>query len=75
MDERGQLEAVLAGGMQLRLGSKDFLQRMHRFKGIYRTELAVRRTEVERVDLRYESGIAVAFKESTESDPSHMAGL
>jgi cell division protein FtsQ len=75
VDERGQLEAVLAGGMQLSLGSDDFLERMHRFKGIYRTELAARRTEVARVDLRYESGVAVAFKEPTETDPSHMAGL
>lgn len=75
VDERGQLEAVLAGGMQLSLGGDDFLERMQRFKGIYRTELAARRTEVVRVDLRYESGIAVAFKEPAESDPSHMAGL
>lgn len=75
VDERGQLEAVLAGGMQLSLGGDDFLERMRRFNGIYLTELAVRRTEVVRVDLRYESGIAVAFKEPVESDPSHMAGL
>ncbi len=62
VDERGQMEAVLAGGMQLNLGSEDFLGRMHRFVGIYRTELAARAAEVVRVDLRYESGIAVAFK-------------
>jgi cell division protein FtsQ len=75
MDERGQLEAVLAGGMQVSLGSSDFLERMRRFNEIYRTELSARQGEVARVDLRYESGIAVAFKESTEADPSHVAGL
>ena len=75
IDERGQLEAVLAGGMQLSLGGDDFLERMRRFTGIYRTELSGRRAEVAHVDLRYESGIAVAFKEPTQADPSHVAGL
>ena len=60
VDERGQVEAVLAGGMQLLVGSDDFLARMQRFVAIYRTELAARAADVERVDLRYESGVAVA---------------
>jgi len=75
VDERGQMEAVLTGGMLLNLGNDKFLGRMERFVGIYRTELAVRAADVARVDLRYESGIAVAFKEPTGADPSHMAGL
>jgi cell division protein FtsQ len=70
VDERGQMEAVLAGGMQLNLGGEDFLGRMQRFARIYRTELAARGADVVRVDLRYESGIAVAFSTS-----SHVAGL
>lgn len=74
-DERGQLEVVLAGGMQLNLGSDKFLQRMHRFVGIYRSELSARQGEVARVDMRYENGIAVAFKEPIQADPSIVAGL
>ena len=70
VDERGQMEAVLGQGMQLIVGSEDFLDRMHRFAVVYRSELAARKSEVERVDLRYESGIAVAF-----SEPSQVAGL
>jgi len=70
VDERGQMEAVLGQGMQLIVGNDDFLDRMHRFAAVYRNELAARKSEVERVDLRYESGIAVAF-----SDPSQVAGL
>jgi cell division protein FtsQ len=70
VDERGQVEAVLTGGMQLIVGGDDFLERMHRFVAIYRTELAARAEDVERVDLRYESGIAVAFR-----DASPVAGL
>jgi cell division protein FtsQ len=63
VDERGQVEAELEGGIRLLLGGSDFLERMHRFLAIYRSELAARAGDVERVDLRYESGIAVAFRE------------
>lgn len=75
VDERGQVEAVLEGGMQLSLGSEEFLGRMQRFVDVYRSELAARRTEVLRVDLRYENGIAVAFNEAPPAEPSHIAGL
>jgi cell division protein FtsQ len=61
---------VLVGGMRLIVGNKDFLGRMHRFVAIYRSELAERQDEIERVDLRYETGLAVAFSET-----SQVAGL
>jgi cell division protein FtsQ len=70
VDERGQVEVVLAGGMQLLLGGEDFLERMHRFVALYRSELAARAAEIERVDLRYETGVAVAFTGS-----SRVAGI
>lgn len=70
LDERGQVEVMLEGGMQLVLGSDDFLERMHRFVAIYRSQLAARAGDIERVDLRYETGVAVAFTE-----PSHVAGI
>ena len=69
-DERGQVEVVLNGGMVLLLGSENFLERMHRFVAIYRTELAARAAEVERVDLRYLKGIAVTF-----TQPAELAGV
>jgi cell division protein FtsQ len=75
VDERGQVEAVLEDGMQLNLGSDEFPDRMQRFVGIYRDELAARRAEVIRVDLRYESGVAVAFKQEPEAESSQVAGL
>jgi cell division protein FtsQ len=75
VDEREQVEAVLADGMQLSLGSEEFLDRMQRFVGIYRSELSARLTEVIRVDLRYESGVAVAFKQAPPADSSQVAGL
>jgi len=64
VDGRGQVEAVLADGVQLNLGDADFLARMRRFVTLYERELAGREGEIERVDLRYASGVAVAFKAS-----------
>jgi cell division protein FtsQ len=66
VDERGQVEAVLAPGIKLNLGGADFPERMQRFVKIYRGELAARWADVEQVDLRYESGVAVAFTESSQ---------
>ena len=66
LDERGQLQAVLADGMQLILGGEDFLARMQRFVAIYRSDLQARRETIERVDLRYQSGVAVAFTAETQ---------
>lgn len=75
VDERGQVEVVLEGGMQLSLGSEEFLGRMQRFVGIYRSDLAARRADVVRVDLRYENGVAVAFNQAAPAEPSQIAGL
>jgi len=70
MDERGQIEAVLGGGLRLVLGNRDFRERMARFAALYLRELAARRDSVQRVDLRYAAGAAVAFEEA-----SQVAGL
>jgi len=64
IDERGQVAAVLDGGTTMQLGGDDFLPRLHRFVTVYTRELAGRRRELERIDLRYQSGIAVAFRET-----------
>ena len=62
MDERGQVEATLGNGVALVLGGDEFLERMKRFVTIYRMELGERFADVERVDLRYATGVAVAFR-------------
>jgi cell division protein FtsQ len=78
VDERGQVEVVLQGGMRVMVGSDDFLERMHRFVAIYRAELASRFAQVERVDLRYEQGVAVTYAEAEAeagADTSRVAGI
>ncbi|TGD74063.1 FtsQ-type POTRA domain-containing protein [Mangrovimicrobium sediminis] len=60
-NERGEIAAVLSGGQTLVIGGTDFLERMQRFAAVYRAELAAQMDSVERIDLRYAHGIAVAF--------------
>ncbi|MEM8562742.1 MAG: cell division protein FtsQ/DivIB [Pseudomonadota bacterium] len=71
IDERGQIDVVMNNGMQLKLGNEDFLERMHRFLAVYRSDLSNRAADIERIDLRYETGVAVAFKQ----EPPQVAGL
>ena len=70
VDERGQVSAQLSGGVELALGGDAFKERMQRLVTVYRSELAERMAEVQRIDLRYASGVAVAFRE-----PAQVAGL
>ncbi len=66
IDDRGQMEATLAGGQRLVIGGADFLERMQRFKTVYRAELAADMDRVMSIDLRYERGVAVGFVEPVE---------
>jgi len=62
-NDRWQLRAVLTGGTELLLGSKDLAERLGRFTTLYRAT-GVFDAGVERVDLRYHSGLAVVFSET-----------
>ena len=65
VDERGQVEAVLVRGMQLNLGDDRF-SRAHApvRRDLSQLNWPGARVKLRRVDLRYESGVAVAFQES-----------
>lgn len=82
LDARRQLEAELDDGLRVLMGNRDFRERMQRFTAVYREHLAGRGAGIERIDLRYESGLAVAFKTpdgqpvaEPESAPPTVAGL
>ncbi len=70
-DNRGQLTAQLSGGISLVLGGEAFLERVQRFIAAYRADLSSRAGEIERVDMRYQAGLAVAFR---ETEPAQVAG-
>ena len=75
LDPRGELEAELAGGTRILLGKEQVRARMQRFIALYRAELGQRMDEVERVDLRYATGAAVAFAETDGEATGQVAGL
>ncbi|MDP4651378.1 MAG: cell division protein FtsQ/DivIB [Haliea sp.] len=74
LDGRGYFNAELDSGTQLALGNADFGDRLERFATVYQRELAQRWGDVERVDLRYENGMAVAFREPAVN-AEHLAGV
>lgn len=69
-DERGQLRAELAGGTELLVGDSEFKERLKRFTTLYRGTLGERAGDLARVDLRYQQGVAVVFRE-----PPQVAGV
>lgn len=74
VDSRGQLSAGLEGGINLVLGGRDFEERVQRFITVYHADLAVRSDDIERVDMRYQTGLAVAFR-GTGRETEQLAGL
>jgi cell division protein FtsQ len=70
IDGRGQLNVVLDSGTELRLGNEEFVERIQRFVAVYQSDLGQRAAELVRVDLRYETGMAVEF-----SAPAQVADL
>lgn len=69
-DPFGQLNVVFDSGIELALGDHDFAERMDDFLTLWRRELRDDRARVLRVDMRYETGAAVAFREQPQ-----IAGL
>lgn len=59
LDALGQVAVQLDNGPALQLGSGEMLQRIKRFRQLWRQELIA--SSVMRVDLRYEHGAAVTF--------------
>jgi cell division protein FtsQ len=62
-DNFGQLAVTLDNGVEIQLGDRDFRLRLQRFLRLWQDELAAGEAAVTRVDLRYESGAAVAFED------------
>jgi cell division protein FtsQ len=70
LDERGQLRAVLESGFEVVFGDEELLERLERFVALYSDGLEGYGPSLRRVDMRYHSGVAVAFRE-----PPEVAGL
>ena len=64
LDDVGQYSAELDTGMQVKFGADHFVSRARRFAGLYSKQLAG--AQVASVDLRYEHGAAVVFKQQDQ---------
>jgi len=67
IDDRGQVEARLQGGIILVMGAEDLVeQRLRRFVALYRADLIFHKDTIASVDLRYPNGLAVGYRETPQ---------
>jgi cell division protein FtsQ len=62
VDSRGALDVTLINGLQIKLGRDHIDHKIDRLVNIYQQQILPRREKIERIDLRYSNGFAVAWK-------------
>ena len=62
VDSRGALDVDLINGLKIKLGRKDIDRKIDRLVSIYMQQILPRREQIQRLDLRYSNGFAVAWK-------------
>jgi len=62
VDSRGALDVELINGLQIKLGRDEIEHKIDRLVRIYEGQILPRREQIERLDLRYSNGFAVAWK-------------
>lgn len=68
MRERGSWFVTTQTGLQLLFGRDHLVEKVRRFAVVYEKELKEQIEKIERVDLRYANGLAVAWRAPTESE-------
>lgn len=66
LSERFAVDVELLSGIHLHLGREALLDRVQRFIELFPTILRYRTQAIDYVDLRYDTGVAVAWKEPTK---------
>jgi len=69
-DETGSWRLQVSGGTWIVMGSRRILEKAQDFARVFHRHLDESWEEVDRVDMRYASGMAVAWKEGAEHNPS-----
>ena len=62
VDNRGAVDVELINGLQIKLGRAQIQRKIDRLATIYNAQILPRREQIERLDLRYSNGFAVAWK-------------
>ena len=68
MRERGSWFITTQTGLQLLFGRDHLVEKIRRFAVVYENELKEHIDKIERVDLRYANGLAVAWRTPTENE-------
>lgn len=68
MRERGSWFVTTQTGLQLLFGRDHLIEKMRRFAVVHEKELQGQIDKIERVDLRYANGLAVAWRAPTEAE-------
>ena len=68
MRERGSWFVTTQTGLQLLFGRDHLVEKVRRFAVVYEKQLKEQIDKIERVDLRYANGLAVAWRTPTESE-------
>lgn len=65
-DDKMAWTIQLDQGFELKLGAGDIQSKLENFQYVYKTFLSGKKREIDRIDMRYEKGLAVKWKETTE---------
>ena len=68
LKSNGRWHAELSNGVQLKFGKSGLVTKTQRFLKVYETSLTSKFDQVEAVDLRYEFGMAVSWRQSKTND-------
>ena len=74
-DSRGAIDIRLADGLEIKLGRSEVEKKLSRLMTIYDSEIKPRRDAIERLDLRYSNGFAVAWKADWIKQQSEAASI
>lgn len=71
-EEKGHWSIALDNGVEVLLGKEDVIERMARFAALFGTALADRQQGVKKVDMRYDGGAAVSWKDTARDKQAHL---
>ncbi len=64
LDARRSWTLVVNDGVEIRLGRKEYNERLQRFAQVYRQHLQKQQHLIRHIDMRYSNGFAIAWKEA-----------
>lgn len=73
-DRRGSWSAGMGNGLHLSLGQREQESRLQRFIQAYPSLIAARKDQVQRIDLRYSNGLAIAWKQQLDGPSARKKG-